>query len=62
MTNPQRTQLTDEHCPRCAAPIREHLIGRTSAEDDEVLAWLPTRRGCSAGCLLTVADFAGPTA
>lgn len=53
----QTRDRTEGSCPRCGADLIVTEEGVETAEHG-VVAWAMVRRRCSAGCLLTVDDFA----
>ena len=57
MSDPVRTTTLDTPCPRCGGPLKQEERGVMAAESGEPVRWLPGRRYCASGCLLTVADF-----
>jgi hypothetical protein len=56
VNQPRRTRLTGA-CPRCTAPLRYYETGIVVDSLPEPVKWVPERRECSAGCLLTADDF-----
>lgn len=54
---PRRARQLPEDCPRCAKPLMIVEEGATVEELAEPVKWVPVRRYCSGGCLLTVDDF-----
>jgi endogenous inhibitor of DNA gyrase (YacG/DUF329 family) len=54
---PRRTRRLEQPCPRCGKPlmmVEEGVVLDLSAYP---VKWVPVRRYCSGGCLLTAADF-----